>query len=117
MPFGEVFADVRSKRRMKMREFDTSPSYISDIEKRGVLPGAENLEALLVHIGKVAAEQGSKNIEGEMQELRQAWWETHFVRLGIDLELASPLAMFMGLDPMPQADIIQAIETAHSPDE
>jgi hypothetical protein len=114
MPFGEVFAEVRSKRGIKMREFDGSPAYIHDIEKKGMLPSAEKLETLLAHIGKVATEQDAANIDDEMQELRQAWFESHFIRLGIDAELAPSLAILVGLDPKPQATIVQAIEAVPS---
>lgn len=112
MAFGEVLKDIRTRRHIPMREFSgISPSFIHGIENDNYLPGEEKLETIKTHIGKVAVEQGSDG-EQDIQELQTAWYEDHFVRLGVDPQLAPSIAKLLALEPEQQVIIARTIETA-----
>lgn len=81
--FGEVFADRRNVRRIKLKEFGRvgiKSSLLTAIEKRGLLPSAEQRDALLDLMAKVALEQDADSV-AERQLLLEAWWETKLDRL------------------------------------
>lgn len=115
MFFGESLNEIRSRRRMPMRELGVPPSLIHDIEKKDRLPKPKDLDVILAHIGEVAIQQGSENGEQEKNELRGAWLADHFVRIGVSAEIAPTLAHIALLDPSQQETFLSNFETTVLP--
>lgn len=73
MAFAETFGDLRRRRRLKTTAWETgTPSpYVAAIEKKGLIPGREKLEALIQVFEDVAREQGAADPAADGQLLRR----------------------------------------------
>jgi transcriptional regulator with XRE-family HTH domain len=101
--FGAVFSDIRRRRRITLRAFTefagVSPSYIHDLERGGVLPSLDKLEAITSVLRQVAEEQGAADPEADTRELfRAREWTIYIERLGIDPRLAQIFIALRELD-------------------
>lgn len=102
MIFGDVFSDIRRRRRIPLRLFEErariSSSYIHDIERGNVLPSPEKLEAIVSVLRQVAQEQRS-DPDSDARELTRARdWTIYTQRLGVDPRLAEVFVALGDLD-------------------
>src|SRR4051812_42611075 len=113
MAFGETFHDLRTRRRIPMRMFEqvgVSPSYIHDIERKGVLPTKERLHAIGEVFKQVAKEQMARDPDDDVRLLLREHDRTLFVeRLGEDPGWAELLVDLRELDDAQRDDLLQAM--------
>lgn len=113
MSFAEAFSDLRTRRRIPMRLFEqrigVAPSYVHDVEKKGLLPSPERLEALLSVFREVAEDQRADPDE-DVRELTRAHTETVLVeRWGVEPEFAEVVTLLRELSPEARADLMPTL--------
>lgn len=74
--FGEIFRDLRRRRRIPMRLFQegagVSTSHIHDIERKGVIPTLARTKAIGSVFREVAVEQGAADPDSDVRRLLAA---------------------------------------------
>jgi transcriptional regulator with XRE-family HTH domain len=116
MNFSETFQDLRKRRRIPMRLFEKRagipPSYVHDIEKKGLLPGPDRL-ADIVAVFREVAEQQRSDAEEDVRLLEHAHANTLLVdRLGLDRDLADVLTLVRELEPRHRGDLLRTLRVS-----
>jgi transcriptional regulator with XRE-family HTH domain len=114
MSFDATFSDLRRRRRIPMSLFEErvgiNRSYIHSIEKEGLLPSLEKLEALASVFVEVAREQRAADPEEDERLLVSERERVLFVdRLGLGPEMAAPLLALAALDETERSDLTTPI--------
>lgn len=92
--------------RLFQERVKINPSYIYAIEKEGLLPSSEKLEALASVFVAVAKEQGAAQPE---DDARLLFRERFVDRLGFDPDLAEVLVKLRALNAAQRADVIEPL--------
>jgi hypothetical protein len=98
--------------RLFEQRIGVAPSYVHDVEKKGLLPSPDKLEALISVFREVAEDQRA-DPEEDVRQLTRAHTETVLVeRWGVEPEFAEVMTLLRELSPEARADLMPTLRNA-----
>lgn len=122
MSFAETFHDLRRRRRLPYTVWrpEIGPPYVSDVEKKGLLPSEEKLERLASVFVEVAREQGAPDPEEDARILFRERDRSYFIeRANIEPDEAAALVSLrelvreVDLDQEEREKVLDTLKRTH----